>query len=148
MIINSKDLPLLTDRSQWEHKIKHCEDAGKISFLMKITKELEQNYVNPDLKVKTIAKNIAVSERQIYRIFKEMFDMTPVIFLQQYRLEKAFIHIQRGEAFGNIAFDVGFSSHSYFSHCFKNKYGETPSGFMKKLNNEQLAEYSEEMAEK
>ncbi|MCP4413182.1 MAG: helix-turn-helix transcriptional regulator [Gammaproteobacteria bacterium] len=143
MIISSTDLPAFAELSIWHHRVKQCQDNSKINFLVKITKQLEQNYTNPDLKVNSLARNIAVSERQIYRIFKELLDTTPSNFLQLYRLEKAFSLMQQGETFGNIAFDVGFSSHSYFTHCFKNKFGQTPSAFMKTLKKERLAGYCE-----
>lgn len=109
-------------------------DINKHSFLIKITKELENIYDKPHLKIDTLAKKIAVSERQMYRLFKNVLQVTPAKFLQLYRLEKAFFFISRGEPLGNVAFNVGFSSHSYFSRCFKETFGSTPSEFVNNLS--------------
>lgn len=110
-------------------------------FLINIIKEIEAHYQNTKLSVELIAKIIAVSERQIYRIFKDYLNISPSSFIKIYRLEKALLHIKRGESLGNIAFTIGFSSHSYFSHCFKSRYGKTPSEFVKSLNNKARQEF-------
>lgn len=150
MIIKTEDLRAITEQGNKNSCSAVYMDCGeqivdrdlhKHSFLVKFTKELEHCFDNPDLKIEMIAKNIAVSERQIYRIFKEFLNITPATFLRLYRLEKAFWLIQKGESFGNIAFDVGFSSHSYFSRCFKEKYGETPSAFILAFAENKTAEY-------
>ena len=102
-------------------------DIDKYCFINKVKKELEQSYKDPEIKIAVIARNIAISERQLYRFFKKYLNITPNKFIMAYRLEKAFNLLIQGESLGNVAFDVGFSSHSYFSRCFKNKYGTAPS---------------------
>jgi len=143
MIIKTEELLAIAEQEVSSHcfPVYLDRDLHKHRFLVKFTKELEHTFDNPDLKIETIAKNIAVSERQIYRIFKEFLHTTPASFLRLYRLEKAFWLLKNGERFGNVAFDVGFSSHSYFSRCFKEKYGETPTAFVMAISENKQAEY-------
>lgn len=100
-------------------------------FLLKLMEQMEVRYSDPDFKMNQVAKHIAMSERQLYRSFRQLFKITPGHFLRHYRLEKALWMIRQGEALGNVAFNVGFSSHSYFSRCFKNTYGHSPSDVVK-----------------
>lgn len=110
---------------EWERQEKQ--------FLANFTHELEKNIENPDFRVETIAKNLAVSERQLYRKLKGLMNVTPADFLRSYRLTRAYELIESGTPVSHIAFSVGFSSHSYFSRCFKAKYGKTPTEFANNL---------------
>ncbi len=98
-------------------------------FFEKFIKELEKSYANSNLKVAQIASSLAMTERQLYRKLKGIINQTPAEYLKNYRLEKAIILVKKGIPAGNISFDVGFSSHSYFSKCFKAKYGNSPSDY-------------------
>lgn len=109
------------DNSQWE-------DHQKV-FLKRFIEQIETNIENPQLKVAEIAKSLAMTERQLYRKLKGVINVTPSEYLKNYRLDKALSLLKSGEPVGNIAFDVGFSSHSYFSRCFKAKFGKSPSEF-------------------
>ena len=140
MIISSTELPATAELVFETNRDPFC-DLDKHRFLVKITTELKYTYDNPDLKIEAIAQKIAVSERQIYRIFKELLNITPAIYLRLYRLEKAFCLIMQGESLGNIAFSVGFSSHSYFSRCFREKFGGSPSEYVSAIAENKLAEY-------
>ena len=104
--------------------------SEKMDFLIKFTKELQERFENHHLKIEHIAKQIALSERQLYRNSKQYLKLTPGCFLRRYRLEKAITKIKQGNSLGNISYEVGFSSHSYFCRCFKESFGDTPSVFI------------------
>jgi len=114
--------------------------SHKQDFLLKLTEQLQFIIDDPELNVGQLAKDMAVSERQLYRNFKLLLNTSPGMFVKSCRLEKAYWLMKQGETIGNIAFMVGFSSHSYFSRCFKNKYGLTPSDCVKNLTTKYLAE--------
>ena len=105
----------------------------KMDFLIKFTKELQDGFENHHLKIEHIAKQIALSERQLYRNSKQYLTLSPCIFLRRYRLEKAINKIKQGDSLGNVSYEVGFSSHSYFCRCFKESFGDTPSIFFDSL---------------
>ena len=94
---------------------------------------LEKQHTVTSTTVNTVAKSMAMSERQLFRKLKSVLDTTPTDYLRRFRLEKACLLLAQGQSAINTAFDTGFSSQSYFSKCFKSEYGCTPSDFQKKL---------------
>lgn len=130
---------LLNDLFNLEINKNNFQDDRQISgannhgLLLNLAEQLEESFEDAELTIEVLAKNLAVSERQLYRKFKDLLNTTPGKFLRTYRLEKAFWLIKQGESLGNIAYMVGFSSHSYFSRCFKEKYGIAPSEYSKTL---------------
>ena len=145
MIICSSDLVANSESVTFEYAnsgIKHSDDNDadkQVEFLMKLSGQLRKGFDNQQLKIQHIAKSIAISERQLYRHSKSYLNDTPVGYLRRYRLQKALVKMREGEALGNISYEVGFSSHSYFSRCFKQTFGNSPSVFV-----EQLKQFNEE----
>jgi ligand-binding sensor domain-containing protein/signal transduction histidine kinase/DNA-binding response OmpR family regulator len=102
-------------------------------FIEKLNQTLEKHYTDTTITVNTIARSIAMSERQLFRKLKSVLGMTPTEYLRRFRLEKSCLLLAQGESAINTAFDTGFSSQSYFGKCFKNEYGYPPSEFTKHL---------------
>ena len=121
-IDNSK---LESSGSPWE---KHEEE-----FIAKLKQKIELDIANPEMKVDEIARSLAMSKRQLYRKLKGVLNVTPAIFVRDFRLEKAQQLISKGEVISNVAFDIGFTSHSYFSSCYRAKYGESPSVYAERI---------------
>jgi len=113
------------DINQWEQHERQ--------FIDKFTNQIEKHIENPDLKVDRIAKDLAMSKRQLYRKLKGILNVTPADYLRSFRLDKALDLIKQGTPVSNVAIDVGFSTHSYFSRCFRAKYGKTPTEFREQL---------------
>ena len=135
MIITTSELLANSDfQLHFRDGLSNIDKNEKMDFLIKFTKELKGAFENHHLKIEHIAKHIALSERQLYRHSKQYLKLTPGNFLQRYRLEKSINKIKQGNALGNISYEVGFSSHSYFCRCFKEKFGDTPSMFIEYLN--------------
>jgi AraC-like DNA-binding protein len=97
------------------------------------TKVMDENFTNPDLDVGKMAQLLFMSERTLYRKIKEIWGISPNEVLLDFRLKKAYEAIQNdpGELLGNIIKQTGFMTNSYFSRCFKKKYGILPSDFQR-----------------
>jgi len=106
-------------------------------FIEKLNQTLEKQHTDTSTTVNTVAKAMAMSERQLFRKLKSVLGVTPTDYLRRFRLEKACLLLAQGQSAINTAFDSGFSSQSYFSKCFKNEYGYTPSDFQKQLLEEE-----------
>jgi signal transduction histidine kinase/ligand-binding sensor domain-containing protein/DNA-binding response OmpR family regulator len=102
-------------------------------FIGKLDRTLEKRFADTSITVNSIARDIAMSERQLFRKLKSVLGMTPTEYLRRFRLEKACRLLADGNSATNTAFDVGFSSQSYFGRCFKSEYGFPPSDFKKHL---------------
>jgi AraC-like DNA-binding protein len=110
-------------------KLDHLSGMIYDSF----TKVMEDNFSNPDLDVGKMAQLLFMSERTLYRKVKEILGVSPNEVLLDFRLKKAYEAIQNnpGEILGNIIKQTGFITNSYFSRCFKKKYGILPSDFQR-----------------
>jgi len=100
-------------------------------FVKMINEKLEKRYSDASVLVEDLADSLAMSERQIFRKLKSTLDMTPTEYLRRFRLEKAKEQLKKGCSATNTAFDVGFSSQSYFAKCFKAQYGLSPTEYIR-----------------
>jgi AraC-like DNA-binding protein len=60
--------------------------------------------------------------------------LSPNAFVQEYRLKNALKLLNKNVGnISEIAFESGFSSPSYFSKCFKKKFGLLPAALLNSL---------------
>lgn len=98
-------------------------------FLAQLNEILEEVYPDSDYNVERISERMNMSRGHLYRKVKEMTTLTPVELLRSFRLRKAHALLQsRTFHVSEVAYQTGFSSPAYFSKCYKQKYGKTPSG--------------------
>jgi AraC-like DNA-binding protein len=89
------------------------------------------NYRKNNYKIEHLAQALALSQRHLYRECQKYFKKPPRMILKEYRLHQAILLIQKRNIINIIALDVGFSSHSSFSRCFKAQFKQTPSEYLK-----------------
>ena len=77
-----------------------------------------------------LARHVNVSARYLTRCFREEMGITPVDYLNRYRVERARqLLLQSGDTVTEIALAVGFSSSSYFSRVFRQETGVSPTEY-------------------
>ena len=102
-------------------------------FLMEVLALLEENYNDPDFGVPEMQKGIGMSKTQLHLKLKALTDHPPGELLRNFRLKRASqLLSQTGENISQIAYAVGFNTLPYFTKCFKELYGITPSAFIQK----------------
>jgi DNA-binding response OmpR family regulator len=100
------------------------EDA----FLLKFHDYIEKNLSDSDLSVETIGAELGLSRVQLYRKMKALTGQSPVELLRTARLQKGRELLQTtGKNVSEIAYEVGFTAPSYFTKCFKDEFGISPS---------------------
>lgn len=105
-------------------------------FMQKVTDFVENNLTNSDLCVDQLAKCVSLSKVQTYRKIKAISGLSIVEFIRTIRLKKAAQMILEDRLnFSEIAFETGFSTPSYFSKCFHDHFGKTPSEFAMNFKN-------------
>ena len=86
------------------------------------------NLQNPQFGVITLARHLGVSRSELYKRIRAAERKSASQFIREIRLEKASELIADGEySISEIAFLVGFNSPTYFSTCFREYYGYSPS---------------------
>lgn len=82
------------------------------------------------LSLADIAASANVSESEALRCFRRGIGMTPVAYLNDYRLRRAAqLLLATTDSVAAVARAVGFSSAGYFSKAFKARYGASPREF-------------------
>lgn len=93
----------------------------------------EAHYMEFDFDLSAVISEFRMSRVAFYRKFKKNLNDTPSNYLKVYRLKKSKELILRNEfTYAEIGYKVGFSSPSYYTKCFKDEYGETPSQYFER----------------
>ena len=95
-------------------------------FIGNLDRVVKRNYANPNFEVSSMAGEMKISDRQLQRKVKALTGQSPVQYLRQFRLDKSLQPLRDGVPVGQAAKAVGFSSHAYFTCCFKAQFGTTP----------------------
>ncbi len=77
--------------------------------------------------IRTLASDMAMSERALQRKLKALTGQSPVQYLRKYRLKKSLVYLREGMPVNQAAESVGFSSPAYFASRFKDEFGDSPS---------------------
>ena len=90
---------------------------------------VDENFIDIQ-NISELAEYFQVSERYIFKIFKETHQMTPKDYINTKRL-KAVCHLllQTGAPIKTIAARCGYNSYEYFYRLFVNRIGCTPTEY-------------------
>lgn len=98
------------------------------NFLTKVMETIEANMHEDDFGVEQFAREVAMSRSQLHRKLVALTGQSPSEVLRNTRLLRAKELLQKRAATpSEVAFKVGFNSHTYFSKCFKEEFGISPS---------------------
>jgi AraC-like DNA-binding protein len=102
-------------------------------FTQKFFEIIEQNIANPELNIDLICKEIGLSRTNLYRKLKAVTDLSPVELIKNKRLEiAAKLLLESDYNVTEISIYVGFNSAAYFTQCFRNNYGCSPTEYATK----------------
>ena len=104
--------------------------VGDQEFLDKAVAAVAANITNTEYSVDALASDLCMSRANLHRRMRAVANQTPTDFLRNQRLERA-AHLLRttSHSVNEIADLVGFSYASYFTKCFKEKYGVMPKEY-------------------
>ena len=90
---------------------------------------LQNNYLTPPSLVE-LAQKTHLDRMKLQQGFRQVFQVTPFEYLQNYRLDLARILLEEKDlTVTNIAHRIGYSNVSYFSRAFKRRFGVTPGKY-------------------
>jgi signal transduction histidine kinase/DNA-binding response OmpR family regulator len=96
-------------------------------FLARLHEEIDARLTDPDLLVEDLCRALSVSKSTLNRKLKALLDVSATELIRQCRLEKAASLLRAGMDIASVAYNVGFGSPSYFTHCFRERYRVTPT---------------------
>ena len=85
---------------------------------------------DPELRTSAIAEELHVSPRTVQNVFAAM-GTTPGGYVLERRLRRAaeVLTENPGPSITTVAYDLGFNDSAYFTRCFRQKFGTTPSAW-------------------
>ncbi len=102
-------------------------------FLNKISRIVEERLEKEELTVEELSQLIGLSRVHVYRKIKKLTGMSVSEFVRSVKLKLSLNLIKTsGKTISEIAYEVGFSSPSYFTKCFKDQFGILPSEYAQK----------------
>lgn len=103
-------------------------------FMDKLVDLMEKNMDNGDLVVDDLVQELAVSRSVFFKKLKTLTGLAPIEFIKEMRINRAVQFIETGEySMTQIAYMVGINDPRYFSKCFKQKMGMTPTEYRDKV---------------
>lgn len=97
-------------------------------FLTKVSDYIVEHMGNPELSIEELSDEMNLSRSQLYRKIKALTGYTATEFLRILRLEQARKLITlRKTPINEAGYQVGFGTPSYFSKCYKEHFGISPS---------------------
>lgn len=134
-LIHSRTLlrSLFSGNSKEEEKEEEMLGAQDQTFVTRLREVIRDNMGDSDFSVERIGEEIGLSRVQLYRKVKALTGQTPVELLRKARLERSRRLIEKTEkSVSEIAYEVGFTSPSYFNKCFKDEFGISPGAMREK----------------
>lgn len=114
------------DKQETDEEEK-LNEADK-TFVGRLRTAIQENLGDSDFSVERLGEEIGLSRVQLYRKVKALTGQTPVELLRKARLTKARQLLEKTEkSVSEIAYEVGFTSPSYFNKCFKDEFDINPS---------------------
>jgi len=99
-------------------------------FLQRVVAIVEKNLADYEFDMETLARQMAVSRRQLFRKFKALAGCTPNVFIRDIRLKRAAKLLRESQmTVSEIIYAVGFSDPKYFRNIFRERFGLLPGEY-------------------
>lgn len=93
---------------------------------------IHEHMADSDLSVEDIGEEMCLSRVQLYRKVKALTGKSPVEIIREERLRRGHQLLADSSLnISEIAYRVGFSSPSYFTKCYKDLFGKSPTTMQK-----------------
>lgn len=107
------------------------------TFLSRCLHIIDEHIQDEEFNVNTLSMELGMSRTSVYNKIVSLTGLSPQAYLTNYRLNKAMDLLNEHKYYiGEIAYKVGFSTHTGFSRAFRNKFGVSPSQFAQEQGGE------------
>lgn len=138
----SELMPAVSSSSEARSSVLSVPDGGASSplmeqaqgaddaFMKSVVAFIERNLDNPQLSVEDIQDELKVSRWHLLSKVKGLLGVTPNELIRETRLSAAARLIRTGQySMTQITYMIGMTDSRYFSRCFKQKFGVTPTEY-------------------
>jgi AraC-like DNA-binding protein len=135
-VIASSAIRDLIEKDATQYRQKELLFLSRVDeeILKQLYSQLESNWQNAEFDGSEYGQSMAMSRSQLYRKSISLTGQSPNVLLKDFRLKKAKeLMKKRGYTIAQVTFESGFTSPSYFTKCFKKKYGVLPGEYLEQL---------------
>lgn len=139
-ILKSKINTILENRKRLSERIRKeivaeslqvTVESAEQQFLKRLKRVLEGSLNRQDFTVAVFAEEMGLSRMQLHRKMKSVFGTTASDFIRNERLKLAAeMLVEPGVQVSTVAYNSGFNDPNYFSKCFREYYGVTPTQYI------------------
>ncbi len=102
------------------------------TFLAKLLNIMDRQMDNNTLTVDELVEEMSMGRTVFFNKLKSLTGLSPVEFIREMRIKRAAQLLEdRKYNITEVTYMVGMNDSRYFSKCFKNTYGMTPSEYRK-----------------
>lgn len=102
-------------------------------FLGNLKEIVDTQIIESDFTTESFSKALGMSRMQLHRKLKALTGLSATEFIRSQRLKLAAQLLKKSDInVSQVGYSVGFNNHSYFTKCFKEHYGVSPSDYAKK----------------
>ena len=104
-------------------------------LLHRIMESIQAHLDEPDFGVASLCEDVGISRVHLNRKLKAFGKEPPGVLIKTFRMKQAAYLLANNQVnVSEVAYRVGFSSHSYFSSSFKEYFGLSPRDFVTRLH--------------
>jgi len=100
-------------------------------FLISLYTQLEAHLDDADFGVDQLTGLLNLSRSSLHRKLKSLTGLSTTEVVRNFRLSKAVEFLRQGFNSSDAAYKSGFGSPAYFTKCFREVYGLTPTDFVR-----------------
>ncbi|PDP82507.1 hybrid sensor histidine kinase/response regulator transcription factor [Prevotella intermedia] len=128
LITNRKLMKIVFGNDAQQEPMEAVSQSAESQFVEKFRTIIQGNLGNSDLNVETISHEMGISRAQLYRKIKSITGISPNDIIREARMKRADRLLETTDkSVSEIAYEVGFSSPSYFTKCYREFFGRTPN---------------------
>lgn len=128
LITNRKLMKIVFGNDAQQEPMEAVAQSAESQFVEKFRTIIQGNLGNSDLNVETISHEMGISRAQLYRKIKSITGISPNDIIREARMKRADRLLETTDkSVSEIAYEVGFSSPSYFTKCYREFFGRTPN---------------------
>ena len=128
LITNRKLMKIVFGNDAQQEPMEAVVQSAESQFVEKFRTIIQGNLGNSDLNVETISHEMGISRAQLYRKIKSITGISPNDIVREARMRRADRLLETTDkSVSEIAYEVGFSSPSYFTKCYREFFGRTPN---------------------
>jgi signal transduction histidine kinase/ligand-binding sensor domain-containing protein/AraC-like DNA-binding protein len=106
-------------------------DSADDKLVKKVIDYIKEHLEDSEMSVEELSKDVGYSRVHLNRKLKEILGMSPSSLIKSIRLKQAaYLLVNNKVNISEVAYKVGFSSHSYFSYNFHDFFGMSPKEFI------------------